>query len=118
MRRCRRASRMPAVRWKRLSAPPCRRACSAPAWQAMGAGRGAPDRETPRRRGGRRGSPIVALEGASPAQYQLLLRRRQADGTVLAPGQVIPAAEAAGRIADLDQQVMDHALGLLDLYRP
>ncbi|NOK24142.1 EAL domain-containing protein, partial [Corallococcus carmarthensis] len=30
---------------------------------------------------------------------------------------VIPAAEAAGRIADLDQQVMDHALGLLDLYR-
>ena len=34
---------------------------------------------------------------------------------MLAAGQVIPAAEAAGRIADLDQQVMDHALGLLDL---
>ncbi|MGF6417491.1 EAL domain-containing protein (putative c-di-GMP-specific phosphodiesterase class I)/PleD family two-component response regulator [Stenotrophomonas sp. AN71] len=61
--------------------------------------------------------PIVAVAGGNTAQYQLLLRLRQADGTVLAAGQVIPAAEAAGRIADLDQQVMDHALGLLDLYR-
>jgi EAL domain-containing protein (putative c-di-GMP-specific phosphodiesterase class I) len=58
--------------------------------------------------------PIVAVAGGNTAQYQLLLRLRQADGT-LAAGQVIPAAEAAGRIADLDQQVMDHALGLLDL---
>ena len=30
---------------------------------------------------------------------------------------MIPAAEAAGRIADLDQQVMEHALGLLHLYQ-
>lgn len=61
--------------------------------------------------------PIVAVAGGNTAQYQVLLRLRQADGTVLAAGQVIPAAEAAGRIADLDQQVLDHALGLLDLYR-
>lgn len=61
--------------------------------------------------------PIVAVAGGDSAQYQVLLRLRQADGSVLAAGQVIPAAEAAGRIADLDQQVMDHALGLLDLYR-
>lgn len=61
--------------------------------------------------------PIVAVAGGNTAQYQVLLRLRQADGSVLAAGQVIPAAEAAGRIADLDQQVMDHALGLLDLYR-
>ncbi|WMJ70757.1 EAL domain-containing protein [Stenotrophomonas sp. 24(2023)] len=61
--------------------------------------------------------PIVAVSGGGSAQYQLLLRLRQADGTVLNAGQVIPAAEAAGRIADLDQQVMEHALGLLDLYR-
>jgi hypothetical protein len=54
--------------------------------------------------------PIVAVAGGNTAQYQLLLRLRQADGTLLAAGQVIPAAEAAGRIADLDQQVMDHAL--------
>ncbi|MDZ5841168.1 EAL domain-containing protein [Stenotrophomonas maltophilia] len=61
--------------------------------------------------------PIVAVAGGGSAQYQVLLRLRQADGTVLTAGQVIPAAEAAGRIADLDQQVLDHALGLLDLYR-
>lgn len=61
--------------------------------------------------------PIVAVAGGDTAQYQVLLRLRQADGSVLTAGQVIPAAEAAGRIADLDQQVLDHALGLLDLYR-
>ncbi|WP_369039328.1 EAL domain-containing protein [Stenotrophomonas maltophilia] len=61
--------------------------------------------------------PIVAVAGGSSAQYQLLLRLRQNDGTVLTAGQVIPAAEAAGRIADLDQQVLEHAMGLLDLYR-
>jgi len=61
--------------------------------------------------------PIVAVAGGNTAQYQLLLRLRQADGSVLTAGQVIPAAEAAGRIADLDQQVLEHAMGLLDLYR-
>ncbi|WP_312252796.1 EAL domain-containing protein [Stenotrophomonas sp.] len=61
--------------------------------------------------------PIVAVAGGGSAQYQLLLRLRQEDGTVLTAGQVIPAAEAAGRIADLDQQVLEHAMGLLDLYR-
>ncbi|KAF1015116.1 MAG: DNA-binding response regulator MtrA [Stenotrophomonas maltophilia] len=61
--------------------------------------------------------PIVAVAGGGSAQYQLLLRLRQADGTVLTAGQVIPAAEAAGRIADLDQQMLEHAPGLLDLYR-
>ncbi|KAB7762006.1 EAL domain-containing protein, partial [Xanthomonas maliensis] len=61
--------------------------------------------------------PIVAVAGGDTAQYQVLLRLRQADGTLLSAGQVIPAAEAAGRIADLDQQVMEHALGLLHLYQ-
>ncbi|MBB5865168.1 EAL domain-containing response regulator [Xanthomonas sp. 3058] len=61
--------------------------------------------------------PIVAVAGGDTAQYQVLLRLRQSDGTLLSAGQVIPAAEAAGRIADLDQQVMDHALGLLHLYQ-
>ncbi|MGV8959998.1 MAG: EAL domain-containing protein [Stenotrophomonas sp.] len=61
--------------------------------------------------------PIVAVAGGDTAQYQVLLRLRQNDGTLLSAGQVIPAAEAAGRIADLDQQVLEHSLGLLDLYR-
>lgn len=61
--------------------------------------------------------PIVAVAGGGNAQYQLLLRLRRSDGSLLTAAQVIPAAEAAGRIADLDQQVVEHALGLLDLYR-
>ena len=61
--------------------------------------------------------PIVAVAGGETAQYQVLLRLRQQDGTLLSAGQVIPAAEAAGRIADLDQQVIDHALGLIETYR-
>ncbi len=61
--------------------------------------------------------PIVAVAGGGNAQYQVLLRLRRSDGSVLTAGQVIPAAESAGRIADLDQQVIDHALGLLDHYR-
>ncbi|KRG76604.1 response regulator receiver protein [Stenotrophomonas ginsengisoli] len=61
--------------------------------------------------------PIVAVADSSSAQFQVLLRLRQADGTLLPAAQVIPAAEAAGRIADLDHQVMEHALDLLDRYR-
>ncbi len=61
--------------------------------------------------------PIVAVAGSDTAQYQVLLRLRRNDGTLLSAGQVIPAAEAAGRIGDLDQQVLDHALGLLHRYQ-
>lgn len=61
--------------------------------------------------------PIVAVAGSDTAQYQVLLRLRQSNGTLLSAGQVIPAAEAAGRIADLDQQVIEHAFGLLHRYQ-
>jgi len=61
--------------------------------------------------------PIIAVAGGNHAQFQVLLRLRQADGTLLPAAQVIPAAEAAGRITDLDHQVIEHALGLLDRYR-
>ena len=59
----------------------------------------------------------MAVAGSDTAQYQVLLRLRRNDGTLLSAGQVIPAAEAAGRIGDLDQQVLDHALGLLHRYQ-
>lgn len=61
--------------------------------------------------------PIVAVAGGGQAQYQLLLRLRKADGTLLRAAEVIPAAETAGRIADFDQQMVEHALDLLDHYR-
>ncbi len=57
--------------------------------------------------------PIVAVAGNEQAQYQVLLRLRQPDGTLLSAGKVVPAAEASGRIADLDQQVMEHALDMI-----
>ena len=61
--------------------------------------------------------PIVAVAGSDNPQYQVLLRLRRADGTLLSAGQVVPAAEAAGRIADLDQQVLEHALDLLERFK-
>ncbi len=61
--------------------------------------------------------PIVAVAGGDIAQYQVLLRVRQRDGTLISAGQLLPAAEAGGLIADLDQQVLDHALGLLQLHQ-
>lgn len=61
--------------------------------------------------------PIVAVAGGGSAQFQVLLRLRKPDGTLLPAAQVIPVAESAGRIADLDHQVMEHALDLLDRYR-
>lgn len=61
--------------------------------------------------------PIVAVAGNEQAQYQVLLRLRQPDGTLLSAGQVVPAAETAGLIVNLDQQVMEHALDLLAQYR-
>ncbi|MBE2292620.1 MAG: EAL domain-containing protein [Xanthomonadales bacterium] len=57
--------------------------------------------------------PIVAVAGNEQAQYQVLLRLRRSDGTLLSAAQVVPAAEASGRIADLDQQVMEHALDMI-----
>ena len=58
--------------------------------------------------------PIVAVKGGKTAQYQVLLRMRQPDGTLLSAAQIIPAAQASGRIVDFDQQVLDHTLGLLE----
>lgn len=57
--------------------------------------------------------PIVAVAGSDTAQYQVLLRLRLSSGELLSAGQAVPAAESSGLIADLDKQVMEHALGRL-----
>jgi len=57
--------------------------------------------------------PIVAVAGSDTAQYQVLLRLRLADGSVMSAGQAVPAAESSGLIADLDKQVLEHALDRL-----
>lgn len=57
--------------------------------------------------------PIVAVAGGDEAQYQTLLRLRGADGTLHSAGDIVPAAESAGMIADVDRWVLEHALDLL-----
>jgi EAL domain-containing protein (putative c-di-GMP-specific phosphodiesterase class I)/PleD family two-component response regulator len=57
--------------------------------------------------------PIVSVAGSDLAQYQVLLRMRQPDGTLVSAAQVLPAAEFAGRIVELDRAVMERVLDLL-----
>ncbi|MET1162253.1 MAG: EAL domain-containing protein, partial [Pseudoxanthomonas sp.] len=57
--------------------------------------------------------PIVSVAGNSLAQYQVFLRMRQADGTLVSAAQAVPAAEMAGRIVELDRQVMERVLDML-----
>ncbi|HYM86849.1 MAG TPA: EAL domain-containing protein, partial [Pseudoxanthomonas sp.] len=61
--------------------------------------------------------PIVSVAGSELAQYQVLLRMRQADGSLVSAAQAVPAAELAGRIVDLDRQVMERVLELLSQYQ-
>ncbi|MEP6906441.1 MAG: EAL domain-containing protein [Pseudoxanthomonas sp.] len=61
--------------------------------------------------------PIVSVAGSNLAQYQVFLRMRQADGTLVAAAQAVPAAELAGRIVELDRQVMERVLDLLLQYQ-
>lgn len=61
--------------------------------------------------------PIVSVAGSELAQYQVFLRMRQADGTLIAAAQAVPAAELAGRIVDLDRQVMERVLDLLSRHQ-
>lgn len=57
--------------------------------------------------------PIVAAAGSGIAQFQVLLRLRRADGALVTAAQAVPAAELAGRIVELDRQVIEHSLALL-----
>jgi EAL domain-containing protein (putative c-di-GMP-specific phosphodiesterase class I)/PleD family two-component response regulator len=61
--------------------------------------------------------PIVSVAGSELAQYQVFLRMRQADGTLIAAAQAVPAAELAGSIVELDRQVMERVLDLLSRYQ-
>ncbi len=57
--------------------------------------------------------PIVAVAGGNEAQFQALLRMRNADGSVHKAAELIPAAEAAGLIPDIDRWVLEQAVDLL-----
>jgi EAL domain-containing protein (putative c-di-GMP-specific phosphodiesterase class I)/PleD family two-component response regulator len=57
--------------------------------------------------------PIVSVAGGDQAQFQVLMRLRQADGSLLPAAQVVPAAELSGDIIDLDRQIVGRALDLI-----
>lgn len=57
--------------------------------------------------------PVVAVAGGDQAQYQTLLRMRDDDGAVHTAADIVPAAEGAGLLHEIDQRVLLHAIGVL-----
>jgi EAL domain-containing protein (putative c-di-GMP-specific phosphodiesterase class I) len=56
--------------------------------------------------------PIVDVQSGHTVQHELLLRMVDLDGSIIAPGAFLPAAEAYGLIVDIDRWVMHEAIGL------
>src|SRR5205085_6644581 len=57
--------------------------------------------------------PVVAVAGGEQAQFQVLLRMRDASGHLQRAGTLVPAAESAGLMPDVDRWVLEEAVGLL-----
>ncbi len=54
--------------------------------------------------------PIVAVAGGEQAQFQVLLRMRDGAGTLHQAGALVPAAEAAGLMPEIDRWVLEQAI--------
>lgn len=54
--------------------------------------------------------PIVDLMTGETVQHELLLRMRSEDGTIVAPGEFLPAAERYGLISEIDRWVIRQAV--------
>jgi EAL domain-containing protein (putative c-di-GMP-specific phosphodiesterase class I)/CheY-like chemotaxis protein len=61
--------------------------------------------------------PVVAVAGGEDAQFQVLVRMRDAQGVEQPARDFLPAAEAAGLLPALDRWVMERALVLLQKRR-
>ncbi|WP_166210292.1 EAL domain-containing protein [Cognatiluteimonas telluris] len=57
--------------------------------------------------------PVVAVAGGEEAQFQALLRMHADDGSLHRAGALVPAAEAAGLMPDVDRWVLEQALDLM-----
>ena len=57
--------------------------------------------------------PIVAVAGGDEAQYQTLLRLRSRDGELHSAARVLPAAELAGLLHEIDRRVIELAITTL-----
>lgn len=55
--------------------------------------------------------PIVDLATGATVQHELLIRLRDEDGTLVAPGQFLPTAECFGLIGEIDRWVAMKAIG-------
>lgn len=62
--------------------------------------------------------PIVDLTTGETVQHELLIRMRQEDGTLVAPGQFLPTAERFGLIGEIDRWVTTRGIGHAASGRP
>jgi PAS domain S-box-containing protein len=56
--------------------------------------------------------PIVDLSSGETVQHELLIRMRERDGTLVSPGEFLPAAERYGLIGEIDMWVIGQAASL------
>ena len=61
--------------------------------------------------------PIVALQGGEEAQYQTLLRLRDDSGRLHTAAQILPLAQRANLMVEIDRWVLTHALQVLEQRR-
>lgn len=57
--------------------------------------------------------PIIRLEDLDVKHFEVLLRMRNQDGSLVAPGQFIAVAEQSGQIVTIDRWVLRHSLKAL-----
>lgn len=57
--------------------------------------------------------PITAVQGSQEAQYQTLLRMRDASGQLLPAAEILPLAERNGLVIDIDRWVISRALSVV-----
>jgi EAL domain-containing protein (putative c-di-GMP-specific phosphodiesterase class I) len=61
--------------------------------------------------------PIAAMQGSHEAQYQTLLRMRDSTGRLLPAAEILPLAERAGLMIDIDRWVLIRAMNVLSEQR-
>ena len=61
--------------------------------------------------------PIVAVQGGQEAQYQTLLRMRDAEGRLRPAAEILPLAEKAGLMIDIDRWVLTRAMSVIGQQR-
>lgn len=57
--------------------------------------------------------PIVSVVGSDQEQYQTLVRLRDADGRLHTAAEIVPVAERAGLVHEIDRRVMTRAMAIL-----